>query len=358
MARRRRADRRLRGAAPRPPVRWTPVIGLSLLLFTGGWTILWFFARAEALSTFEQWRESERSFGRVWTCPGQSIGGYPLAIELTCDGPTFKGPVANGVFDGRLARLTATAQLYFPTKVVVTLTGPLEATEVATKQHVEATWAAGVVTLRGLLPDGLDRGLLEASQLRLADSAQPQDAVTLDRIALGFKPMPRSVDARSDVRASIDADGVRIPLLDASLGTRDPLAIRATALATQVRFDGRATAAEVLGPWMRAGGQVHLQDFDARKGALRITASGRFGLDEEHRLEGRVDAGFTGLGPLADRLGLPVDVLKLGGTLASLLGGSKDASPAGTDVTLPITAKNGTLMMGPVRTGVTLTPLY
>jgi hypothetical protein len=343
---------------PRPALRAAPVLGLSLILLVGGWSALWLFARYEAERTFHAWLEGEHAYGRAWTCPNERVGGYPLGIVLSCDHPTFRGPVADGLFAGKLGQLRAETKLYFPTNVAVHLGSPLRATEVDGSRRLDVAWSSALLTLRGVLPNNLDRGELDLNDLHVG----PGDAPTarIGRVLVGFKPMNRTAGPRSDLEASIDADGAAIPSLNAVLGSSDPFALSFKGFATQVGFTGGTTLPELLDPWIAAGGQLHVESLALTKGAFRMTGAGRVGLDDEHRVVGRLDTGFSGLDPVAARLGLPLGAVKVGGLLAGLLGGSSpdtsQAQPA--DVSLPLVAKDGRLFLGPVNTGVRLLPLY
>lgn len=365
MARRRGERRRGLPRAERPPVRVLPMLGLSLLLLIAGWTALWFFARYEAVATFARWRVAERSFGRAWTCPDERVSGFPFGITLACDHPTFKGPVGDGLFDGSIAGLAADARLYFPTNVVVTLTGPLQMTEVAGPRRVDASWSDGTLSLRGILPGDLDHGQLDLTDLGLGPVPAAGGAPALGSVAhltVAFKPVNRNAESRMDLDTTVTVTGARIPALDAALGSTDPANIKFSGFATQVAFTGGVTLPELLEPWIVAGGQIHVQSFEAEKGGFRLRAAGRIGLDEEHRLQGRLDAGFSGLAPVAARLGIPLGAVQMGTLLSGLLGDGTAAAASGdapaTDLSLPIVAKDGRLKLGPIDTGVRLTPVY
>lgn len=361
-----RGDRR-RGPprTERPPLRVLPMIGLSLLLLLVGWTALWFFARYEAVATFARWRVAEQRFGRAWTCPDERVSGFPLGITLACDHPTFKGPVGDGLFEGSIAGLTADARLYFPTNVVVTLAGPLRMTEVAGPRHVDASWSDGTLTLRGILPGDLDRGQLDMSGLGLGPVPAAGGAAalgTIGHLSVSFKPVDRNAEARMDLDSTVTVTDAHIPALDAALGSTAPLNLKLGGFVTQVAFAGGVTLPELLDPWVVAGGQVHVQTLEADKGALRLRAAGRIGLDEDHRLQGRLDAAVSGLAPVAARLGIPLGAVQVGSLLSGLFGGGAPAVAAGdaapADLTLPLVAKDGRLKLGPVDTGVRLTPVY
>ena len=95
------------------------------------------------------------------------------------------------------------------------------------------------------------------------------------------------------------------------------------------------------------------------KGDLKAEASGAVGLDDQHRLAGRLQAGLSGFGPLAEKLGIPLRAVEVGGLMAKLLNGSPLGAPADAgNVALPIILAGGNLSIGPVRTPVRLRPLY
>ena len=328
----------------------------SALLLVGGWTALWFFARSQAIDSFDAWLASERTHGRSWSCTDRDVSGYPLAIRLVCDRPTFQGAVADGVFRGDMSRLTAEADLYQPTRVDIDLQSPLAVTEVNGPRTFHAVWSNATLMLRGTLPADLARGWLMAENIVIGDTA-PTSRV--DHVELSFRPIVRQGDQRSDLDATLKVAGAQVPSADAAFGSTDPLSLTVQGIVTQVAFDGATTAPDVLGPWSHAGGQVHVDTFSVAKGSFKAEGGGRIGLDEEHRVEGRLETRFTGLEPIAARFGIPLGAVKVGGLLANLLGGK----PSGGDgeqggIALAVAAKDGHVLLGPVRTGVSLHPLY
>ena len=76
-------------------------------------------------------------------------------------------------------------------------------------------------------------------------------------------------------------------------------------------------------------------------------------------LRGRFDASFVGLGPILKRYGIGGDTAAIGALIGTLFGGGRPARPAAPGaLSLPIGLGNGRLSIGPITTGVTLTPLY
>ena len=332
---------------------------VSLLVLVVGWSALWVFARQQALQSFAGWLGSERAHGRLWTCPDRRIGGFPLGIELSCAEPTFKGPLADGIYSGSVARVTAGAQLYFPTHVVVDLAGPLLLQNVGGGPSIRVDWSKALVTLRGDVPGDLDRGQVEITQAVVAlpgeDAARP---VRIGRLEAGFRPMLQTPAQPVDAETSFTMSDGQVPDADAAFGSTD--SISASLTGTITRFGGTGpTIPQLLEPWREAGGQFRVKSFAFRKGDFRADGDGRLELDEDRRLQGRLETRFSGLEPVAKRFGIPTGAVALGGVLSNLLGGKGTSSGLGQpELALPLIAKEGRLWIGPVKTGIKLDPLY
>ena len=330
---------------------------LSLAVLVVGWSALWLFARHEAQSGLRDWIAAEREEGRIWTCPDRRFGGFPLGIVLSCAKPTF-AEVNNERFGGELSGLRAEAQLYFPTSVAIDLTGPLKVHDQAIDADLTVSWSAARLTLRGDLPGTLDRGQLDADTIQIA----AQDLTTPIRIGqaeLGFKPLPQKAVGPADAELTIHATGVVAPDVNAAFGSPEPLAMQL--LATLSRLPSRGVSLPtLLEAWREAGGQLDLTRFDVAKGSFHAKGTGRLQIDDEHRLEGRLDARVNGVEPIAARYGIPVEAVKIGGLLSGLIGGKASANGSAPDsaVALPIAARAGRLYFGPVKTALVSPPLY
>ena len=63
---------------------------LGLLLCLAG-AVAWYFAAQAATGALDAMIAQEAAHGRIWTCPDRRIGGFPLAIEVACQGPSYAG---------------------------------------------------------------------------------------------------------------------------------------------------------------------------------------------------------------------------------------------------------------------------
>jgi hypothetical protein len=336
-----------------------PMCLLSLAVLLLGWSALWIFARHEALRSVDVWLAQERSRGRRWTCPSQSITGFPLAIVLSCTEPTFEGPVADGVYHGQVAAITAEAQLYFPTRVEVDLQGPLSLKPATGGSAIQIAWSAAQVTLRGEMPGDLDRGQIEAKDVTIRPADTSSGApVRIDGLTAGLRLIASKSGSMPKAEVTLDLRDARIAAVDAALRNTGP--VGAEVIATLDPFVATGpTLPELLEPWRQAGGRVVIKALEFAKGDIRATGTGELGLDPQRRPVGKLDATVSGYEALARAFGLPNAAVQLGGALAKLLGGSKaQADTTDTSVPVSLVAKDGRLWVGPLKTGVALPPLY
>ena len=338
---------------------WLALPILSLLILSLGWSALWLFARREAAGVMDAWLASEAAHARVWSCPERSITGFPLRIEISCRQPTFRGRAGGETIDGTAASLRATAALYQPNAIDVTAAGPLTLHGKDGGTQATLSWHGLMIGLR-LLPGNRVRAALEIDAPALV-GPEPW-AGHADRFEFRLGPATgRPADEHAyDVWLTL-ADGT-VPSLNAVTGADDPLTIDEKGILT--RFDPSSLdrwqdAAET---WRQAGGVYDVSSLTFAQANLRIDAKGQLGLDDAHRLAGRLQATMSGYEDLAARLGLSLRAVTMGSVLANLLSPKGNAPAAAASdrpsITLPIAFGDGHLMIGPLRTALRLDPLY
>ena len=69
--------------APQRSRRWL-YLALGIVIAIAGWTAFWFYAAERANQAIAGWLEREARLGRVYSCDGQSLGGFPFRIEVRC----------------------------------------------------------------------------------------------------------------------------------------------------------------------------------------------------------------------------------------------------------------------------------
>ena len=345
-----RRSRRRPGAAVLVPL-------LSVTILVLGWTVLWGVARQQAGAALDGWIAAEAAHGRAWTCPDRTVDGYPFRIAIACRDVGFKGVVDGSPGEGHLAGLTARAWLYEPSAVYVLLDGPMTLRTADGRADFTLGWDRFGAKLRGIFGD---RRRAEIVGEGFALTRPGAAGATARRLELRAGPALGAAagDTAADA-VDIAVSGLAVPLLDAVTG--EAAAVEGTFAGTVTRAYGDLPD---LGPatverWRRAGGRLGVTDLALAKGPLSLGAAGTLGLDEQHRVEGRLDARFGGFEPLAKRFGISLGAVQVGGLLANLLG-TRPAAPAAAPgaVSMPVSFANGTVSVGPFKTGLRLTPLY
>ena len=344
----------LRRARRRPGAALlVPLLSIAVLVL--GWTVLWGIARQQAGAALDGWIAAEARHGRTWTCPDRTIDGYPFRIAIACRDVGFAGTVDGSPGEGHLAGLTARAWLYEPSAVYLVLDGPMTLKTADGRADFALGWERLGAKLRGIFGERRRAEIVgEGFTLTRPGAA----GATARRVSIHAGPALGATETAADA-VEIALSGLGAPLIDAVTGE---------AAAVDGTFSGTVTRAygdlPDLGPatverWRRAGGRLDVGDLALTKGPLSFGAAGTLGLDDLHRVAGRLDARFGGFEPLAKRFGISLGAVQVGGLIANLLGtkpAPAAAAPGG--VALPVSFAGGTVSIGPFKTGLRLPPLY
>jgi hypothetical protein len=329
---------------------------LSALILVLGWTVLWAVARQQAGAALDDWITAEAAHGRSWTCPDRTIDGYPFRIAVSCRDVRFDGLVDGSQGEGHLAGLVAQAWLYEPSAVYVVVSGPMTLTTADGRADFSLVWERFGAKLRGIFGD---RRRAEIVGEGLALTRPGGTGGSARRVALRAGPTVGTAAPATDT-VEINLSGIAAPALDGVTGEAAPLDGTFSGLVSRAYGDLPDFGPATVDRWRQAGGQLDISNVALTKGPLTLGATGTLGLDDLHRLQGRLDASFGGFEPLAKRFGISLGAVQVGGLLANLLG--QKAAPAtppprGT-VSLPVTFGDGTVTVGPFKTGLRLSPLY
>ena len=342
----RRPRRRLRA------VLLVPLLSLAILVL--GWSVLWAVARQQAAAGLDTFIAAEAAHGRRWSCPDRTIDGYPFRIEVACRDVGFDGTVDGSPGQGHLAALTARAWLYEPSAVYVLLEGPM--TLATADHHADFTlgWERLGAKLRGVLGARIRAEIVgEAFTLARPDGAG--GAARRIEMHVGPALAPAAADADS---VDVALSGLAAPGLDQVTGEAAPLDGLFSGLVSHAMGDLPDFGPSTVERWRAAGGRVDVANVALTKGPLSLGAAGTLGLDALHRVEGRLDARFGGFEPLMKRFGISLRAAEVGGLLANLLGARAAPAPTPGTLSLPVAFADGTVAIGPFKTGLRLPALY
>ena len=339
-------------------MRKAGVIVLVLLaLAAAGWSGAWFYAAKQATARMDAWIADEHNHGRDWACPGRATGGYPFALTLTCRDATYAGLAMGQGARASLARLVATVGLADPRRLSVELGAPFSFRTSDGGTDVSGTWRALALDLSPL-PD-IGAVALHGAGVALDGSFAGTNnsggaAAALDaRFTLSGTEPGRTVDY------AVALHGAAVPALDALLGGTAPADLSVEGRLDHADAGPAATPEQLMERWRLAGGRVTLARSMASRAGASAAATGTLGLDEGHRMQGRLAAEFNGLGPVLARYGIGGNIAAVGSLVSALFGGGARHAPSAPGaITLPISFKDGRLGIGPLVTPVRLPPLY
>lgn len=320
---------------------------ICLIVLAAAWSGYWFIGARATQTAIEGWLAREASQGRNWTCQDKSVGGFPFRFELRCAGTALETHAPNVTIAAAGGPFRAVALAYQPNNIIAELDGPFMVVPKDGSNPFEITWKrlATSATING---GRLERGSLsmEGPSVRAVGATGAPD-LSSDLVELHIRPSPgRAADGAYDIAATLNK--TRVPAIDGLIRNNEPGDISLEATVTQAAGAGMRGRDQELERWRQAGGRVSVTAFKATKGTASVEAKADLGLDDEHRPAGQIDATVAGLDQVV-------------GAFAGPLGGlfnirtKPGAAPKGIPLTL--TARNGRLMLGPLRIG-NLQPVY
>jgi hypothetical protein len=343
-------------ASARKP-KWLPWSASALIVFVVlAWTVVWNLAAGQSERIVEAWIVREKSFGRVWSCPERTIGGFPFAIEMQCTKPHFDGVIFGRHFAGGLGGFRATAVVLRPTAVTAWLGAPFAVSSDDENARVELDWNDFRLGLDGF-PQKVWHVAINGDKLVWHGDLQEFGPVDGNAEQFSAQAANHADDRAYDFNIAISS--ARLPDVDRFLGADLPADIAARGTVTDAGFDPALTLPQNMDNWRAAGGHLDLVEASLTHGATKITASGTLRLDNLHRVEGKLDTQSQGFEPLLIRLGVNPTLVSAGSLLSSLLNSSSGHSDAPPNaLVLPISFEDGVLSVGPAQTSIQLPALY
>jgi hypothetical protein len=334
-------------------LRWglyLPVILLGVIAV--GWSAFWFVARGRAEAAIEAGLAREVTAGRTWTCNNRNISGFPFRFDLNCTSLTLEQTTPDGARKLQMGPISATARIYAPSHIIAESPGPMVLT-VPDGTRTELTWSNAQISIR-LNFSGLERASLIASAPRLAVSNNANAATQAESVELHLRPHPTRPASDRAMDISLTLKAALSPVMDQLVGNADPSNLDAQITVPQAPVFLGGVRAQTLETWRLAGAVADITRVTLKKGKAELSLTGQLGLDDVHRLKGRIEAAQAGI----DQIG----GIRIGGLLnaGSLLAGRPPANTTSALKPLPaIDLRDGRLFIGPLRLPEPrLEPLY
>jgi hypothetical protein len=326
-----------------------------LLLIALGWSAVWFYGRHRINQEIDAFLARQASLGREWSCPDRRIGGFPFRIEGRCTDPSYRQRTAEGEAQGSLKGLTVvatTAGALNLAHVITEFEGPLTVRAPGLPESV-TTWRSARSSIRGGI-DRLERLSIEieAPVVTVGGARWSAERLTA-HLREGVDPaQPGAYDL------AVRLDKAAIPEADALLASAEPVNLELDSRVLRIGALDRQDWRRSIEAWRANGGTIRIERLRLAKGAPRIEATGDLRLDEQRRVEGRLDANFINAGAILQQFGVGGGPA---GLIGALLGGGRrpDAERREPAVRLPLTLEGGRVAVGPFRIpGLQLRPLY
>lgn len=264
---------------------WTIVIvvGLGIL-----WCGYWYTTHRFAAAALEKARTSFADGGRQVGCSEGAIGGFPLSLTLDCANPTFAD--GSGALSAELARITATAPLYWPGRVITALSGPL-VLKAPSGVILNAVWRDAVAKARAGF-GGLTGVGVSVDGLSL-DAEGRDQALPITRLSANHAESQVEPAGGDAYRFTADADGFVVtpsdaPTLPELAGSVDVTAIQ---FGHSLGTDPRAAFAN----WLANGGQLRIARLTVATGESSATASGEMLISQDGLVSADLNVRLVGL---------------------------------------------------------------
>ncbi len=312
---------------------------VAALVGVAGYTAYWFVAAGWLRDGVAAWVEARRAEGYTVEHEGLEVSGFPFRLRAEIDAPSIENPRS---WTWTAERLRFAARPWSFDRIWVTLPAEqrlISRRDAGAESVVTAAVERGVVLLE-FASGRLDRLAVEAAGLALAT---PEGETLLVRLDARGR---RAADAT--IPFTVEIESLTLPpRVDVLLGRE---IARLAADGTVVGGLSAGPIADALAAWSAAGGRVDLEQLVLRWSDLSVDARGTLALDAKMRPLAALTADIEGYAEVLDALAAAGALKAREAGLAKVaLGLLAKPGPNGRLVlTVPVTAQNGTLYVGPL----------
>jgi hypothetical protein len=321
-----------------------------ILALAAGYSALWLYAAHRLEDGFVAWAGVQASRGHAIEHGKLALSGFPGPIKLAIDAPRYASAKTGWQWSAERATLemrpwdwwTYRLDIFGRQTLALPFDGvPPELTgQAATAFVIAEVDGRGRVKQSALTVDGLELGdaagkLLSVATIRATGRVQGTGAVPHEETAIDLWLQTKSVTLGPPVQSPL---GPRLDEVGLSASVKGAL----PDTLQRASVDG----------WRQDGGTVELTHFHIAWGALEISATGTVALDEMLRPLGAVSAEIKGYGETLTALEAAQVVppkAAAGSRLALDLLSRPDGADGRRVVTIPVSAQNGALYLGPIR---------
>jgi len=326
-------------------------IPATLLVLAIGYSLLWLYGAHRLEEGFKDWARFQSAHGTTVAYGALAASGYPGFVRLTITAPHVTSAKSGWQWSAARADLETRAWNWKTYRVDVLGTQQIGVPFDGAVEHLTARSAATFVIAKINSRGRVSQAAFQTHGLRLSDAAGTD---ILSATTVRGTTQTLAVKAIAHDQTSLDvtlqADNVLLgPVMATPLGKK----VERIALAATIKgaLPG-SLARDAVDAWRRGGGTIDLDHFTLNWGALDLRANGTMALDDRLRPLGAVSAEISGygetLGALEQARVLPHKTVE-GSRFALDLLSRRDESDGRRVVTVPLSAQNGSLYLGPLR---------
>jgi hypothetical protein len=316
-----------------------------------GYSFLWLYLAHRIEDGFVAWARVQTAHGNRIEYGPLAVSGFPGVVRLAIAAPRFTDAKSGWQWSSERADLEMRAWNWHTYRLDVFGTQQLAMPFAGAVQRLSVRSAATVVIAEADGRGRVSQVALQSDEITVSD---PAGAEILAAAAVRGTTRMAAAKGMAHEQAGLDvtlqATSVRLgPLIEMPLGRQ----VGRLELAASIKGQLPDTLARgAVDAWRRDGGTVDLVYFHLDWGALDIRANGTVALDELLRPLGAASAEIRGYGETLAALEqarvLPRKTVE-GSRFALDLLSRRDETDGRRVVTVPLSAQNGALFLGPVR---------
>ncbi len=266
------------------------------------WVWLWYYSASIADRTLTGWVEREAAAGRVYSCGSQSIGGFPLRIQARCADAAAEIKNNQPPFSVEAKTVTFTAEVFYPTRLVGDITGPLTLADLGQPPRLAADWARARLVVRGVPPDP------EGVSIEL-------EAPHVDRVGGNGQMMfkAKQADLQGRIAGGSPHDNPVIAVILHLAGATAPTIHPLFAEPIEAELDGVMRGFKDLSPkpWAErfremqaAGGGIEIKSLRVAQTNAVIVGTGTLSVNAHGKLDGLIRVAIAGIEHIVPLLGI------------------------------------------------------
>jgi hypothetical protein len=263
------------------------------------WIWLWNYAASVADRALAGWVERESALGHVYSCGSQTIGGFPLSIDVRCVDATAE--IKNPPYMLKAAAVGFTAQVWHPTQLLGDIRGPATLAVSGQSPGWTADWTRARLILRGLPPEPegvsvrLDRPHVDVAgagnTIFKAERAEAQVGV-----------VGGSAHDYPVIEVSIHLAGAAAPILHPLLA--DPVEIELNARLSGFKDFAPKPWAERAREMHAANGGIEVKSLRIARSKIIVVGTGTLSVNAHGKFDGLIRVAIVGIEQLVPMIGI------------------------------------------------------